>query len=177
VYHLPKGKTWDPELLAAALQKRGVEATRDGNRIALTLPVERLDLDRIVNATTINELKPEIVGFVSATIFCEPSATLENIVFEFARSFDGDCYPRTVDVTKAILDCGYDTGNYRELANRYYTGEIDLNLIFDKIQVLQIDKEQAVAEYRFDDAKAILEKQRPLNQQIDDLLRASMRNE
>jgi hypothetical protein len=75
------------------------------------------------------------------------------------------------------LDCGYDTGNYRELANRYYTGEIDLNPIFDKIQVLQVDKEQAVAEYRFDDAKAILEKQRPLNQQIDDLLRASMRNE
>jgi hypothetical protein len=52
-----------------------------------------------------------------------------------------------------------------------------LNPIFDKIQVLQVDKEQAVAEYRFDDAKAILEKQRPLNQQIDDLLRASMRNE
>ncbi len=176
VYHLPKGKTWDAELLAAALQKRGVKATRDGDRIALTLPVERLDIDRIVNAKTLDELTPENVGFVSATILFEPSVILENIVFEYARNFEGDCYPQIADVTKAIVDCGYDTGNDRELANRYYAGEIDLNPIFDKIETLQIDKENAVAEYRFDVAKTILEKQRPLKHQIEDLLRAFMRD-
>ena len=174
MYHLPKGKTWDVEVLTAALQKRGVKATRDGERISLTLPVERLDIDRIVNARTLDELKPEIVGFASATIFFEPSVILENIVFEYALSFERACYPQTADVTNAIVDCGYDTGTDRELANRYYTGEIALYHIFDKIEALQIDKENAVAEYRFDDAKNIREKQRLLKQQIEDLLRAFM---
>ncbi len=163
-------------MLTAALQKRGVRAIRDGDRIALTLPVERLEVDRIVNARALDELEPEIVGFVSATIFFEPRAILENIVFEYASSLEGDCHLRTEGVTNAIVDFGYDIGEERELANRYYTGEIDLNPVFDEIEVLQIDKENAIAEYRYDDAKNILEKQRPLKQQIEESLRAFMRD-
>ena len=177
VYHLPKGKIWDAELLVEALQKRGVKATRDGERITMTLPVERLDIDRIVNARTLDELKPEIVGFASATISFEPSAVLENIVFEYARSFEADCYPRSSDVTDAILDCGYDTGSDCELANKYYTAEIDINAIFAKIEELQVDKEQAIVEHRYYDAKAILDKEQPLKQRIEDLLRDSIRDD
>ena len=175
MYHLPRGKTWDAQLLAEALQRRGVKATRDADRVELILPVERFDIDRIVNAKSIDDLRPEIVGFTPASISFAPTAAVQNIVLECERSFEVDCYPRTKDVTDAIVDCGYDTGSDRELANRYYTGENDLTAIFDRIEELQIDKENAVAEHRYHDAKAILEKQRPLKQQIEDLLRPFMR--
>lgn len=169
--HLPRWKTWDTQLLAEALRKRGVKATRDADRVELILLVERFDTDRIVNAKSIDDLRPELVGFTHATISFASSAVVQKIVFECERYFEVDCYPRTTDVTDAIVDCGYDTGSNRDLANRYYTGEIDFNPIFDRIEELQIKKENAVAENRYPDAKAILEKQRPLKQQIEDLLR------
>jgi hypothetical protein len=175
VYHLPRGKTWDAQLLVDALRKRGVRAALDADRVAMSLPVQRMDIDRIMNLTTIDDLRPEIIGFTSAVISFAPTAVLQNIVLECEGTFEADCYPRIADVTGAIIDCGYDTGNDRELANRYYTGEIDLNPIFDRIDELQIDKENAVAQYRFEEAKAILDKQRPLKQQIDNLLRQFMR--
>ena len=175
MYHLPIGKVWDAKLLLEALQRRGVKAMLDGERIAIKLPIERIDIDRIVNAKTLDDLKPEVVGSVSANISHTPNAVLENITIDFPRIFEADCFPRLIEVTKAILDCGYDTGNEQELANKYYSGEIDINSIFEKIEVLQIEKEQAVVEYRFEDALAILEQQRPLKQQIEDLLRGDGR--
>lgn len=176
MYHLPKGRTWDAELLTAALQQRGVKATCSGDRIVLTLAVERIDIDRIVNATAFEDLKAEIVGFTSATIFFDPNAGLENIVFEYEHGFKGACCPRTSDVTDAILDCGYDAGSFCELANKHYTGEIDINAIFAKIAELQIEKEQAIVESQFGEAKTILDTQQLLKQQIEALIQDSLRD-
>ena len=54
MYHLPKGKTWDALLFVEALQKRGVDVTLVVDRVALTLPVQRMDIERIMNATAMN---------------------------------------------------------------------------------------------------------------------------
>ena len=174
MYHLPKGKTWDARLLADALQKRGVSAAIEGDRVTMTLPVERIDIEKVLDKKVRDELKPEIVGQASATIAFAPGAVLENIVFECTRTLEPDCFAATTAVAAAVLACGYESGSERDLANKYYRGELDIDAIFDRIEQLQVDKEQAVAEYRFDDALAILEKQRPLRQNIEDLLRDSI---
>ena len=181
MYHLPRGRLWNPQLLVEALQKHGVKATRDGERVAMTLVVERINFLDVLNAQTADDLRSaliaEIVGVIPATLSFAPTAVFENILFEFAQNLETGCYPRTTDVTDALLECGYVTLNHREIANKYYTGEIDLNALFDRIEKLQIEKLRAVDEHRFDDATDIYQKERMVKQQIEDLLRNSMQNE
>ena len=176
-YHLPRGRLWNAQLLVEALQKRGVKATRDGERVAMTLLVKRCD---ILNAHTFDDLSSaligENIGVVSATLSFAPMAVLENVLLEVSQRFEANCYPRIEEVTNALLECGYVTLNHRELANKYYTGEIDLNAFFDTIEELQIDKMRALDEHRFNDAMVIFQKVQQIKQQIEDLLRNSMRD-
>jgi hypothetical protein len=177
-YHMPRGRHWNAPLLVEVLQKRGVKATLDGERVVMTLLVKRCD---IVNAHTVEDFMSamigEDIGVVSATLSFIPMAVLENIRLKVSERLEADCYPQIDEVTNSLLECGYVTLNHRELANKYYTGEIDLNALFDTIEELQIDKIRAIEEYRFDDAGAKHERVKQIKQQIEDLLRSSIRDD
>ena len=178
MYHMPRGRHWNAPLLVEALQKRGVKATLDGEQVVMTLLVKRCD---ILNAHTVEDFMSAIIGenigVVSATLSLVPMAVLENVRLKVSQRLEADWYPQIEEVTNSLLECGYVTLNHRELANKYYTGEIDLNALFDTIEELQIDKMRAIDECRFDDAGVKHERVKQIKQQIEDLLRNSMRDD
>ncbi len=176
MYHLPHTETWDPPRLASALSEHGVTVVDVDDSISIVLPIQMIDIDRIISAKDAADLQPQVVGETSATLAFVPEAILENIVLAFSASFADRQYPRTNDVTAAILSCGYDSGSESELAKKHYAGDVDLEPIFARIDDLQTAKEQAVAECRFADAKMCLEEQRPLREQIESLLAESFRH-
>ena len=178
MYHLPRGRHWNASLLVGVLQKRGVKATLDGERVVMTLPVKRCDFS---NVQTVEDFMSAMIGensgVVSATLSLVPMALLENVRLEVYERLEADWYPQIEEVTNSLLECGYVTLNHRELANKYYTGEIDLNALFDTIEELQIDKIRAIDESRFEDAGVKHERVKQIKQHIEDLLRNSLRDD
>ncbi|WP_144059257.1 hypothetical protein [Rhodopirellula sp. SWK7] len=175
MYHLPPGMIWDAVTVATALRERGVKASIEGDRVRLTLPVQRWNIDAILDGDCGADLAPEIVGESIATLSFVPNVILSNVVLKLPESFllDLECVPRITEVTDAILSCGYASGSDREFADQHWKGSTDMHPIFDEIDNLQIAIEQAVAEHRYEDARAILDSRQSLRQSIEDVLRES----
>ncbi len=174
MYHLPRGKVWAPELLVHALHEHQVDASLEADRISLTLWVEKLHFETARDGTLLKIVR-EVIGKTLSTLSFDASAVLENILLECNRPFEINCLPQTDAVTAAIVQCGYDYGSERELAKRYYRGEVDLDTMFEEMELLDVKKEQAAARGCFDEARSFLDEKLALRSQVEDLLRSSYR--
>lgn len=181
MYHVPRGRAWNPTSLVEALRKRGALAWVRDSHVVVRLPFfDRAQdlreltahLEEYENREWVFEPlpKPILVGVTDATLEYRAQAVIENLVFKFPGKSGIDLLPMADAVERAVIDCGYYSGTEREIIKLYFPNDSRIDELLDSIDRLQSEKEQAVMDQRFEDAFHLRNQQHAFRCQIEDLL-------
>ena len=173
-HHVPLHDSWRPKDLAASLRDLGVQSDVSGDRVIAVIPIlEFLGPDKILAATTLDELKPKKLGETNATLSFCGETLIDNILIQFDIDFSSSLerHPDHSSLRKALEKCGYICGSESEIVYLYLPDDSAASELIDEIESLQLQKEDRVANEDFGGAKAILQKQQVLRTKLEDKIR------
>ena len=179
-YHLPLHETWRPHDLASAFHDLGIECSVDDDRVLAVIPILEFPMDpnEITAATTLEEMTPKRVGETNATLSLSENTSIENISVKFSHDMLSSSrrYPDYGYISEALKTCGYICSTEREIVQVYLPNDTDAMELMDEIADLQNQKEECILNTDFEGAKHVLQKQRKLQDIIENRVRDSSTN-
>lgn len=173
-YHIPLHDSWRPNDVAEALRELGVQSHTNDDRVEAVVPILGfVDPDKIIAATTLEELTPKKLGETNVTLsFCHETV-IDNISIDFDFDFllPLERHPDFSCLRKALQKCGYICGSRSEILQYYVPDDSDACNLIDEIEALQLEKENLVANQDYAGAKAVFQKERELRTKLDNKIR------
>ncbi|PHQ36085.1 DNA helicase UvrB [Rhodopirellula bahusiensis] len=165
MYHVPSNKTWDPTAIAERLRERNLDATVIADSVRITLPSAPPHnfFERLGNLILRTGPQHLVLSFDSQKF-------IRNITLEYDPLKISTEMAVFTQIGKACKEIGYWSAPDREIALRYCPDSAELRDLLDKVEQMQIEKENLVAKQDFEQAAQIRDAQTPLEQRIDAIL-------
>lgn len=169
MFHVPTNETWDPEALAERLREQNLEAIVLADSVRITLPT-------IPPATMLERLQDLIFPARSQhlTLRFNKQKFICNIELVFdPLNFSHESVILT-QISKACKQRGYWCKPGREIAMKYCPDSAELKELLEKVEQLQIEKENLVANQNVEQAAKVRDDETLLKQRIDAILFKAM---
>ena len=165
MFHVPTNETWDPEALAERLREQNLEAIVLADSVRITLPT-----------TPPSNLFERLLNFVARTgphymvLSFDRRQFISNIAAEYNPLKISTDTKVFTQIGKACEEIGYWYDTDRKIALKYCPDSAELRDLLDKVEQLQIEIENFVADQNFEQAAKVRDDKIILKQRIDAIL-------
>ncbi len=170
MYHVLTNDTWDAKFIADSLCRQDLDARIFGDSVRVTLPsAQRFSMF----GKLVQKLFPARPLYI--TISFHPEHFIRNVQLEYAFNkipIESLCFEK---ITNAMFERGYLVEDDREIAARYCPESDELPELFDRLEQLQIQKEESVLNRDFENAVTARDEAKMIEKKIETMLFETVR--
>ena len=166
MYHLPPEKSWNPEFVTDRLIAKGYSATIDGREVRIQgvsanregwfeRLIDRIDPDQKMQIT-IRYLQNRILPNVEV-----------HYDHDYPKSYQPICLE---EIDRTLKEMGVEEIDVREIAMRYCPDSAEIADFVSQFETVRKEKEDAVANQRFESARIKRDEEFEIISMIDDYL-------